>query len=71
MATSEESLPAEVDARKTEPAPKGRSWRDPGIRETLRREREQKTMLAKAFLDRMGCDDDLDMHHSCLERAGG
>jgi hypothetical protein len=65
MATSAERIPAATGTRK------GRSWSDPDIRETLRREREQKTMLAKAFLDRMGRDDDLDAHHASLERLGG
>ncbi len=67
----ETSISRDHEVRNSEPARKGRSWSDPGIRETLRREREQKTMLATAFLDRMGRDDDLDMHHSSLERAGG
>ena len=52
------SIPATTEVRYSEPAEestrKGRSWGDPGIRETLRTEREQKTTLAKAFLDRAG-----------------
>ncbi len=65
MATSAERIPAATGTGK------GRRWSDPGIRETLRREREQKRMLAQAFLDRMGRDDYLDAHHSSLERMGG
>ena len=34
-------------------------------------ERKQRALLAKAFLDRYGRDDDLDMHHASLERLGG
>ncbi len=47
-----------------------RTWGDPGIGETLRRERAHKTALANAFLDRYGRDDYLDAHHACLERRG-
>ncbi|MDP9478039.1 MAG: hypothetical protein M3R38_20555 [Actinomycetota bacterium] len=63
MATSVERIPAEAGSRKTE--------RPPRQHVVTPEERKQRTLLAKAFLDRMGRDDDLDAHHSCLERLGG
>ncbi len=42
------TVAAEPNARK------GRSWSQPGIREDLRREREEKTAKARAFLARHG-----------------
>ena len=42
----------------------------PRIHVVTPEERKQRTLLAKALLDRYGRDDDLDAHHSCLERMG-
>ena len=64
----ETSISRDQEVRNPEPR---KTERPPRQHVVTPEERKQRALLAKAFLDRYGRDDDLDMHHSCLERLGG